>query len=144
MSPLLLKSIMAFLGFASGLLISGGVFAFIAAIGIVPRLAQRTKTEKFIPFYEDVIVVSGVFGALTMFVDFYLPIGKILVILYAFCMGVFVGCLAIALAEVLNVMPIFFRRTRLTKGLPLIICAIALGKVLGSLVYFFISGFYII
>lgn len=31
------------IGFASGLVISGGVFAFIVIIGIVPRLAAEDK-----------------------------------------------------------------------------------------------------
>jgi len=58
--------------------------------------------------------------------------------------GLFVGILAMALTEVLNVMPILMRRTRLTQGLRWIIPAFALGKVFGSLVYYLIDGFYIV
>ena len=46
-----------FFAFSSGVLVSAGVFAFIAAIGIVPRMANRTKTQRFIPLYEDVITL---------------------------------------------------------------------------------------
>ena len=56
----------------------------------------------------------------------------------------FVGVLAMALTEVLNVMPILMRRTRLTKGLHWIIPAFALGKVAGSLIYYLIDGFYVL
>ena len=49
-----------------------------------------------------------------------------------------------ALTEVLNVIPILLRRTRLTRGLPWLILAFALGKVCGSLVYFLVDGFYVL
>jgi stage V sporulation protein AB len=51
--------------------------------------------------------------------------------------GIFVGCWALALAEVLNVFPIFLRRINVTKGIGFVILGIAIGKVLGALVYFF-------
>lgn len=135
--------ILAVIGFSSGTLIAGGVFAIIVTLGIVPRLAQRTGTIQYIPLYEDAIVIGGIFGTSTMLIDYYLPIGRILVGFLGFCLGVFVGCLAVALAEILNVMPIFMRRSRITKGIPVIVCGLALGKVLGSLLYFLIKGFYV-
>ena len=52
---------MVFFGFASGIAVAAGVFAFIAAIGLIPRMAKRTQTQSWIPFYEDVIVLGGVF-----------------------------------------------------------------------------------
>ena len=45
-------------GFASGVVVAAGTFAFIAAIGIVPRMAQRTNTKQYIPFYEDTILLG--------------------------------------------------------------------------------------
>lgn len=139
---ILKQCFLAFLGFSAGTVVAGGIFSFIAAIGIVPRLAQRTATVKYIPIYEDAITIGGIFGTTTMFIDYYLPIGTILVAALALCTGIFVGCLAIALAEVLNVVPIFLRRSHITVGIPALISAIALGKVIGSLVYFFVQGFY--
>ena len=62
-----------FFAFSSGVLVSAGVFAFIAAIGIVPRMANRTKTQRFIPLYEDVITLGGLFGTTAMFIDYRLP-----------------------------------------------------------------------
>ena len=46
------------------------------------------------------------------------------------------GCIAVAIAETLNSMAVFARRVRLKKGLRIIVYAIALGKMAGSLVYF--------
>lgn len=128
---------------ASGLMVSAGVFAFIAAIGIVPRLAWRTGTKKMIRWYEDVIVCGGFWGTSTMFIEYRLPPSDFLLGCFALFEGLFVGVLAMALTEVLNVMPILMRRTRLTKGLQWIILAFALGKVAGSLLYYFVDGFYV-
>ncbi len=129
---------------ASGLLVSSGVFAFIAAIGIIPRMAWRTGTRQYVRFYEDIIVLGGIFGTTMMFVNYRFPPWSWLVIAVALLEGLFVGVLAMALTEVLNVMPILMRRTRLTKGLQWIILAFALGKVFGSLLYYLVDGFYVL
>ena len=55
----MLKAIyLIFLGLASGCMVAAGTFAFIAAIGIVPRMAKRTETQRFIRIYEDNVQVS--------------------------------------------------------------------------------------
>ncbi len=51
--------------------------------------------------------------------------------------GIFVGCMVMALAEILNVIPIFTRRIKVTSGLSFIIISIALGKIIGSWFQFF-------
>lgn len=133
-----------FLGLAAGGLVAAGTFAFIAAIGIVPRMAKRTGTQRFIRFYEDAIVLGGIWGTSAMFIDYQMPAKPLFLGVYGVCAGVFVGVLAMALTEVLNVIPILLRRTGLTKGLPWLILAFALGKICGSLAYFLIDGFYIL
>ena len=47
--------VFSLLGFGGGIVISGAVFAFIAIIGVVPRLAQKSHTEKYIKLYDGVI-----------------------------------------------------------------------------------------
>ncbi len=131
-------------GLSSGIMVAAGVFAFIAAIGIIPRMAQRTQTKRFIPLYEDTIVLGGLFGTTAMFIDYRLPPWDFLAGGFALLEGIFVGVLVMALTEVLNVMPIMMRRARLTEGLQWIILAFALGKVVGSFLYFFIDGFYVL
>lgn len=64
--------------------------------------------------------------------------GKTVVIFLSFCIGVFYG----SLAEVLNILPILTRRVRLTQGMRWFICAVAVGKLVGSLLYYFVPGFY--
>ena len=106
-----IKGILAIIiAFASGIIISGAVFAFIAIIGVVPRLAQKTRTEDKIRFYEEAIIWGGIIGTVSTVYDFYIPIGKVLAVMYAGCIGIFFGCLAVSLAEILNVLPILTRR----------------------------------
>jgi len=53
----------------------------------------------------------------------------------------FVGCLAAALAEVLNVLPVMARRVGLANDIRLLVLAMVVGKVIGSLVYWIVPGF---
>ncbi|MCT4542302.1 MAG: stage V sporulation protein AB [Vallitalea sp.] len=130
------------IGFSGGVIISGGVFAFIAIIGVVPRLAQKTKTQKHICVYEDAIMLGGIFGSLVMILDFKLIIGGIGGAIYGFFSGIFIGSLAVSLAEILDVLPILSRRLSLKVGMAYFIVSLAVGKLLGSLLYFIIPGFY--
>ena len=50
--------------------------------------------------------------------------------------GIFVGCLALAIAEMLNTIPVFARRIGFRHGLGIAILAVAIGKLVGSLLYF--------
>ncbi|MDO5388894.1 MAG: stage V sporulation protein AB [Clostridia bacterium] len=134
--------ILIILGIGGGAVISGAVFAFIAIIGIVPRLAEKTKTEKYVMFYENAIIAGGIFGAFTIFFNYYIPIGVIPVMLFGLFIGIFYGCLAVSLAEILDVIPILTRRTMLYRGIKYFIVALALGKALGAVLYYCADGFY--
>ena len=58
-------------------------------------------------------------------------------LLFGLSAGVFVGAIAVALAEILDTFPIFFQRLRLRDEAALVlICVMALGKSLGALFYF--------
>lgn len=132
------------IGFGSGLVIAGAVFAFIAVIGVVPRLADKTGTKAYIRLYEEAIIAGGIVGSALLNLDVYLPIGRPAVALYSVMVGIFYGCLAVSLAEVLNVLPVLVRRTRVRQGIKWFVTAIALGKLLGSVLYYFVPGFYYI
>ena len=51
--------------------------------------------------------------------------------------GIFVGCLVMSLAETLDALPTMSRRIHLSVGIQYIIEALAIGKLVGSLVYFY-------
>lgn len=142
MSNFLNNIVLAFIGFSSGVVVSGGVFAFIAAIGVVERMAQKTKTVNYIKFYEEVIILSGIVGCTYIFWNYEVHLCALFSVIYCFCLGIFVGTLAVSLAEVIDVIPIFMRRVRLKNGLSALILALALGKTIGSILYFVYESFF--
>ncbi len=124
------------IGFGGGMAIAAGTFALITTIGVIPQIADVTKTAKYVTSYEMAVLGGAVVGNyLTIFpISLSLP-SWILGILGIFG-GVFIGCLATALAEALNITAIFTRRLRLHTGIAWIILSMALGKIAGSLLYF--------
>lgn len=133
---------LALIGLGSGVVISGAVFAFIAIVGVVPRMAEKTNTEKYIKAYETSIILGGFFGVFTIAFHYFIPINIIFVITLGFAIGIFFGCMAVAIAEVLNVMPILSRRTNLVQAVKYFILSLAIGKTIGAIIYYNIAGFY--
>ncbi len=133
---------LVFTGFSSGIAIAGGVFSFIAIIGIVPRMAHKTGTIDYIKIYEKAIITGGILGSVDLYYKFRLPLGSFGAVAVGLAMGVFVGVLAMALAEVLNVIPVFMKRGKFTKCLSVFVAAMALGKLTGGLIYYTIPNFY--
>ncbi|TCK92439.1 stage V sporulation protein AB [Natranaerovirga hydrolytica] len=133
--------ILAIIGFGAGIVISGGVFAFIAVIGLIPRIIRKTNTQDFVHVYEDAVTFGGIFGVLCLVFNIRVPIGVLGSGIFGIFAGVFVGGLAVSLAEVLNVIPILTRRMNIHRGMSYLIVALAMGKMIGSLVYYLIPGF---
>ena len=52
-------TILGFFGLCSGFAVAAGVFAFITMLGVVPRLASRTRTGKYTKIYETIIVFNN-------------------------------------------------------------------------------------
>ena len=130
------------LGLGSGFVVSGAVFAFITVVGVVPHLAQKTQTTHHIKLYESAIVAGGIFGTIAGIVQLRIPLGIPLLLILGLANGIFFGTLAMSLAEVLNVIPILTRRGHIQKGMFFLVLAIAMGKMVGSLLYFLLPGFY--
>ena len=126
------------LGLLCVIAVAAGSFALIASLGLIPRLAGKTSVAAFCIPLENAVIFGGIFGIiLAIFPEIPFPLGKWFAIVYGISAGTFVGCLSVALAEVLNVFPILFRRMNLKTGLRLLIFAFALGKALGAF-YFFV------
>ncbi|MCL1844641.1 MAG: stage V sporulation protein AB [Defluviitaleaceae bacterium] len=130
------------IGFASGAVVSGAVFAFISVIGVVPRFAQKTRTQAYVKTYETALTLGGIFGTIIGFTGLRLPIGAVATALASICIGIFYGSLAMSLAETLDVIPILTRRGRVSRGIFFFVLAIAFGKMVGALLYFLVPGFY--
>lgn len=129
------------LGFGAGVVVAGGVVAFISIIGVVPLMAYRSKTGFAMMWYENAIMIGSVLGSIFSMWQIRLPYYPIVVIILLFAFGMFIGCLIIALAEVLDVLPIINRRIHIRKAITLIIVALAIGKLIGSLCYWIYPEF---
>jgi stage V sporulation protein AB len=125
--------LLAVIGFSGGIAVAGGVFAFISILGIIPRMAGRMGIASHVYQMETVIAMGGAAGCLLTVFQINLGVGKIGLAIFGVFAGVFVGALAMALAETLKVIPVLCQRTNLRLGLPVLILALGLGKVLGSL-----------
>jgi stage V sporulation protein AB len=118
-------------------------------VGLIPRFAGRTYTAKYELFYEECLVFGSIAADILSVFPIKGSLGALsgiiltgLLILIGLFAGIFVGCLSIALSEVLDGIPIFARRLRLKKGVSISVLAVAIGKLVGSLIYF-INGFFI-
>ena len=140
----------------AGCAVSSGTFAFLLVIGVVPRMLRKTCLAKKTILVENVIVCGIIFGAITSVFDWNLSgrlisgmmhggsgqsmvirvLGVCFVMIYGVSAGIFVGCIAAALAEILNTFPIVFHRTGIKRGLPWVMASMAFGKALGALYYF--------
>lgn len=125
--------LLSIIGFSGGVAVAGGVFAFISILGIIPRMADRLGIASHIYQMETVIAIGGVAGCLLTVFQIHLGIGIIGLIIVGLFAGIFVGALAMALAETLKVIPVLCQRANLRLGLPALIVALGLGKALGSL-----------
>lgn len=129
--------LMALIGLSSGLIVAGGIFALIVSIGIIPRLAGRTHTAYHTIWYENSIILGGIVGNVIYLYSIVIPVGLVGLSMYGIFSGIFTGCMAIALAETLNTIPVFTRRLHLKNGIKFMLLGLALGKSLGSLLFFF-------
>ena len=128
--------ILGVIGFSAGAMVAGGIFAFIIGLGIVSDFADRTHTGKHILLYEDAVALGGIMGNIYYIYQFRVPGGESWLWIFGLLAGIFTGAWAMALAEMLNVFPIFVRRIKLVRCIPWAILSMALGRGLGALLFF--------
>lgn len=142
------------LGLGYGMLASAGVFTVFVAVGLVPRFAGKSHTAGKILLYEEMVVFGTLIGGLwsiypefsqvsawaqQKFPEHLILIRNLGIVaqgVFGLFSGMFVGCLALAIAEMLDSFPILARRISFRHGLGLAILSLALGKLFGSLWYF--------
>lgn len=142
------------LGGSFGLLSAAGVFTVLTAVGLVPRFAGKTHTAKKVFLYEEMVIFGTLIGCfVSVFSEYsqvaamlqtYFPkqimlwngLGIVIQIIFGLFSGMFIGCLALAIAEMLDSIPIFARRISFRHGIGLVILGVAIGKLCGSVFYF--------
>jgi stage V sporulation protein AB len=122
-----------FIGIAGGIAVGSGMVAFLVVLDIIPRLAQITRSYRHIRWYE-VAVVSGAFlFTLADFFDWTFSLFSFAAVFWGLLAGCFVGMLAGALTEVMNVIPILAKRVGMDSYIIWLLMAMVFGKVIGSL-----------
>ena len=148
---------MAICAFSFGAICSAGVFTVLVSVGLIPRFAGKLSIAKHIMIFEEMVVFGTMFGGFFSIFPKFGELGDFILknqvfgalsgeiwriggasfcIAYGVFAGMFVGCLALAIAEMLDSIPIFARRSGFREGIGIVIIFIALGKVIGSLIYF--------
>lgn len=148
------RILVGILALDAGILVSGGVFSVLLAVGLIPRFAGKTQTAKHIWLYENMVVLGTITGCILSVFEPFVQVGVwavshsgfwydvlwtviwVVLVLYGLFAGIFVGCLAIAIAEMLDSIPIMTRRLGFRHGLGIMVTALAFGKLAGSLFYF--------
>lgn len=148
--------------FLAGFGVSAGTFAFILVIGVIPRILRRCEMGNVMKI-ENIVISGVIIGNLLsiwngtiggtilnmqvmqnqvadVFIILWKIFGWVLLLTYGISTGIFVGCIAVALAEILHTFPILFRRVNLNYGLKIVVFGMAFGKLAGALFYFF-SGY---
>lgn len=141
--------LLALLGLSFGVFTAGGVFTTVIVVALVPRFAARFHTAYKIFLYEEWIVAGAIAGGIFGVYSHLWPVvlwearsaparwsGIAGVTIFGFFTGMFVGCLALAIEEMLGGIPVFARRVHLRRGLGVIVLTIAVAKLSGSLYYF--------
>jgi len=130
--------ILLFVGLAGGLAVGSGMVAFITVLDIIPRLAQLTKGFKYIKWFQRALVIGSVTftwidlrGTVFHFPSFLLAIVGVF-------SGIFIGMLAGALTEVVNVLPILAKRLNMADAIFFLLMAMVFGKITGSLFHWII------
>ena len=129
--------LLAIIGLSAGVAVAGGLFSFVIGLGVVSDFADRTHTGEHILLYEDSVALGGILGNIFFIYQISIPHGGWLVPIFGLFGGIFVGCWSMALAEILNLFPIFIRRIKLLRCIPYIILGMALGKGNGAFIFFF-------
>ncbi len=132
--------LLAITGLSGGAMVSAGVFALITSTGVMTRMAGKTHTAKYVRLYETMVVLGGtlwnIFWVFSIHLNLAFSVSTILQVIMGVCQGIFVGCLAVSLAEALNATAIFARRVKLKTGLSFIILSAAVGKIISSCIQF--------
>jgi len=148
---------LAICAFCFGAMCSAGVFTVLVSVGLIPRFAGKFSIARHVLILEEMVIFGTIFGGFVSIFPKFAELGDLVLrnqvfgdlsnevwriggalicIAYGVFAGMFVGCLALAIAEMLDSIPIFARRAGFREGIGIVIVFIALGKLVGSLIYF--------
>ncbi|REK77307.1 stage V sporulation protein AB [Paenibacillus paeoniae] len=134
MIDVLANLFIAILGIGGGLAVGSGLVALLIVFDLIPRLAQLTNAFRLSIWFETAIISGALYWTFADFMDWRLSVSMPIVLSGAGLFdGIFVGMLAAALTEVMNVLPILAKRLQLSRYIVGLVMAMVLGKTFGSL-----------
>ncbi|KAB7672884.1 stage V sporulation protein AB [Bacillus sp. B1-b2] len=122
-----------FVGMAWGITVGAGYVAFLTVFGIIPRLTQLTKTVSKIHAYEWAAVLGAFVGTIAFLQQPTFSLPAVLLTVLGLADGIYVGMIAAALTEVLDVFPLLAKRIGIDDRLLVLMMALVFGKIFGSL-----------
>lgn len=146
-------AILILTGVSAGIFVTNGIAMVLVVVGLLPRIIGKGQTRQSIFLYENMIIAGTFFGGICSIfpkisiwcrllleevgnLQLRITIENLWLIIFGIFSGMFVGCLALAIAEMLDSIPILARRIAFRHGIGLTVTAMALGKLVGSIVYF--------
>lgn len=132
---------------AGGMAVGTSVSAFFTVLGVPVKIIHWSRKPQYMPLYHLCLVLGAVVACLVYFLDFNvtllkLPPMKILAVPVGMVIGIFLGMLAAALTETLDIISGAVTHLRIIKWIYLIVAVVILGKMAGSLLFFLIPGFF--
>lgn len=125
--------LLVLIGLGGGIAVGSGIVAFLTVLDVIPRLAQFNRAQRLVRGFEGAIISGALFWTWVDFSGISLHAPTWLVGVYGLFAGCFIGLLAAALTEVLNVLPILAKRVFMVDRILVLLMAMVLGKVFGSL-----------
>lgn len=127
------------IGAGGGVLVAAGVVALLVGLGIITRFAGISRTAVHTRLYESAILLGALYGNLLTVYGITPFTGRFMLAVVGLVAGMYVGAWIMALAEVINIFPIAARRIELAKGISFIVISLALGKTIGSVLFFYMG-----
>ncbi|WP_127567366.1 stage V sporulation protein AB [Paenibacillus xylaniclasticus] len=124
----------ASLGLGGGLAVGSGLVSLLIILDLIPRLAQLGSAYHKAIWFETAVITGSLFWTFADFMNWQLSVaGSVIMPIAGLFDGLFVGMLAAALTEVMNVLPILAKRISLSRQIAALVWAMVLGKTAGSL-----------
>lgn len=125
---------LAVLGIGGGLAVGSGLVSLLIILDLIPRLAQLGRAYRQSVWFETAVIAGALFWTFADFMNWRLSLPAAASLSFAGLFdGLFIGMLAAALTEVMNVLPILAKRISLSRHIAALVWSMVLGKTLGSL-----------
>ena len=127
--------LVSFVGLAHGFVIGSGIMLLAAGLGIISRLAFIGGRSHSVDWWSTFFIAGVLWGCLVTLFDVQMPLPEFVRWIVFLFYGAFVGILFSALAEVLDFFPACLDKNIPRTVLRIILWALVLGKVAGSMYY---------